>query len=485
MADSFIFSLLHHRRHLPDLRIPHSRLVISGLIHDSLAASRLVQFVLRSGAAGGLPYALSIFNSLSRPDVFTWNAVIAGHAGLGSPDSAITLYFRMRDSHSPPNLYTFALLVKACHKSADCENSVKPAKKVHGQVMKTGVEDSLVVKNSLLSMYCQKKLFDDAWLLFARSRDLDLISWNILVSAFGKTGDLKTARFLFVNMPHRNLVSWSAMIDACVRVEAWAEALRLFGGLQDEGIRPDAVTLASVLKACAHSGALHQGRWIHLYIDRNRLCNRGSVILPTALVDMYCRCGCVEAAFEVFRRVSSKDVVLWNVMIGGLAMHGHGRRAVDLFALMKETAAAPNESTYIAVMCACTHAGMIDEGIEIFESMKADGVEPRREHYGCLADLMGRAGRVQKAEEVVLSMPMEPQAAQWGALMSACSMHNELDVGVRVGRRLIELEPHDAGRYVMLANMYADGGRWEEAMDVRREMEERAMKKETGCSLIE
>ncbi|KAI0503477.1 hypothetical protein KFK09_014411 [Dendrobium nobile] len=476
--------LLHQFQHLHDLRILHCNFITSGLIHDTFAASRFIQFLLRSSTAD-LHYASAIFNSLRHPDVFTWNNVIAAHIELGSLDSAVTLYFSMRSSGSMPNLYTFALLVKACRKYRDAD-SVKQGMKVHGQVMKNGAMDFLVVKNSFLSMYCDMRMLNDARLLFDESCDLDLISWNAIVSGYGKSGDVKTARYLFDEMPERNLVSWSAMIDGYVRSGDCVEALRLFNRLQCEGIRPDVITLVTILKACGCSGAIRQGWWIHLYIERNKLGGNGNnIILCTALVDMYCRCGCIDAAFDVFNRVLNKDIVLWNAMIGGLAMHGHGHQALELFGRMMEAGMVPSESTYIGVMCACTHAGMVDEGIEIFESMKAHGVEPQKEHYGCLADLMGRAGRICKAEEVLLNMPMEPQAEQWGALMSACRMHNEFDIGVRVGKHLIELEPHDAGRYVMLANLYANAGRWKEAMAVRREMEERGMKKEAGCSLIE
>ncbi|XP_020595143.1 pentatricopeptide repeat-containing protein At5g06540-like [Phalaenopsis equestris] len=354
--------------------------------------------------------------------------------------------------------------------------------------MKNGAMDFIVIKNSLLSMYCDMRLLGEARLLFDESSDLDLISWNVMVSGYGKSGNLNAARYLFDEMPEKNLVSWGAMIDACVRGGDYVEALRLFSRSQCEGVRPDIVMLVSTLKACGHAGSIRQGYWIHLYIEQNKLgsSDKGSnVILSTALVDMYCRCGCIDAAFDVFDQVTNKDIVLWNAMIGGLAMHGHGRRALEIFGRMMETGVMPNESTYMGVMCACSHGGMVDEGIEIFESMKTRGVEPQREHYGCLVDLMGRAGRIRRAEEVLLSMPMEPQAEQWGALMSACRMHREFDVGVRAGRHLIELEPHDAGRYVMLANVYAGTGRWKEAMDVRREMEEKGVKKERGWSLIE
>lgn len=187
----------------------------------------------------------------------------------------------------------------------------------------------------------------------------------------------------------------------------------------------------------------------------------------------------------MFDSVRAGDVVLWNSMIGGLAMNGFGERALELFRRMLENGLVPNESTFIVVLCACTHTGRVDEGKEIFQSMRDHGIEPQREHYGCLADLLGRAARVEEAEAMLLDMPMEPHASQWGALMLSCRMHNNVNVGERVGKRLIELEPDHGGRYAVLFNLYANNGRWEDARAIRQMLEERGAKKETGLSFIE
>ncbi|XP_072957396.1 putative pentatricopeptide repeat-containing protein At5g40405 [Typha angustifolia] len=451
--------------------------ITSGHLHDPFAASRVVQFLL---STGHLQCATSLFSSLAQPDAYTWNAMVAFHADRRMPDSAVAFYFRMRASASPPSVYTFALVVKACVLGGGVRGE-----EVHGQVIKCGAEEFLVVKNSLLSMYSILGLLEDARSLFDKSSNLDTISWNTLISAYGKNGDLGTARELFDEMPERNLVSWSAMIDGYVKNGDFVKALRLFGEMQGERLRPDVVTLVSILKACAQLGALDQGKWVHLYVRRNGIGREGNVVLETALVDMYCKCGCIHEALEVFDGVSSEDVVLWNAMIGGLAMHGHGERALELFQRMQEKGLVPNEATFVGVLCACSHAGRVDDGKEIFESMKGYGVTPQREHYGCLADLLGRAGQVEEAEELLLDMPMEPHAAQWGALMSACRTYNKIEVGERVGKRLIALEPDDGGRYVLLANLYAANGRWEDVRDVRRAMEEKGVSKETGCSYIE
>ncbi|KAI4989015.1 hypothetical protein ZWY2020_036332 [Hordeum vulgare] len=385
------------------------------------------------------------------------------HAELarrGAPAAAsLALYSRIRAA-APPTPYTFSLLLAALASSASgggCTRLAAPVAHAHAL-----------------------KVFDDS------GAALDAASWNTMVSGYGKSGDLAAAREVFGRMPVRNLVSWSAMVDALVRAAEFDEALRVFDRMMGEGFKPDVVVLVSVLKACAHLGAVERGRGVHRYLETEGLAGtQRNVMAETALVDMYCKCGCMEEAWRAFDSVRCRDVVLWNSMIGGLAMNGHGERALELFQRMFENGFVPNQSTFVAALCACTHTGRLDEGRKIFQSMRQHGIEPQREHYGCLADLLGRAGRLEEAEAVLLDMPMEPHASQWGALMSSCRMHNDITVGERVGKRLIELEPQHGGRYAVLFNLYAVNGRWEDARAIRQMMVEKGARKELGFSFME
>ncbi|KAL5212172.1 hypothetical protein ABZP36_023019 [Zizania latifolia] len=415
------------------------------------------------------------------------------HAALarrGAPAAAsLALYSRIRAA-APPTPFTFSLLLAALASSSSPSTSaggaLLAACLAHGQAYKCGALAHPVVTNSLLKLYCSLGLLVHARMVFDSGAALDVVSWNTMVSGYGKGGELGAAREVFARMQERNLVSWSAMVDACVRAGEFGEALRVFDRMVGEKFSLDAVVLVSVLKACAHLGAVERGRWVHRYLETEGLAWKpGNVMLGTALVDMYCKCGCMEEAWQVFDGVQSGDVVLWNAMIGGLAMNGYGERALELFQRMIQKGFRLNEVTFIVVLCACTHTGRVDEGKEIFKSMQKHGIKPQREHYGCLGDLLGRAGRVEEAEALLLDMPMEPHASQWGALMSSCRMHNDISVGERVGKRLIELEPDDGGRYVVLFNLYAINGRWEDARAIRQMMEERGAKKETGLSFIE
>ncbi|KAF8408632.1 hypothetical protein HHK36_004695 [Tetracentron sinense] len=476
-------------KHPTDIRTLHAYTITSSLIRDTFAASRIVEFCFKSGR-GDPGYARVIFDFMDGPDVYTWNVMIIGHVEQESARSGITYYFRMLERRVPPNNYTFGLVMKACIimcSSGDHHDSSEVGRKMHGQILKHGMEDSVVVRNSLMNMYCNMGHLGEARLLFDKSLFLDLISWNTMISSYGKHGDVVAAKELFERMPERSLVSWSAMIDGYVRSGGFTEALGLFNEMQASGMKPDVITLVSVLKACANLGALDQGRWVHLYVDKNRLGWERNVVLGTALVDMYAKCGCIEVSLELFQGMHDKDIILWNAMIGGLALHGRGWDAFEIFSRMRRYGTMPNETTFLTLLCACAHSGMVREGVEIFESMKKEyGIEARVEHYGCLADLLGRSGLVHEAEELLCNMPMEPQASHWGALMAACRTHNNnIDVGERVGKRLILLEPLDGGRYIILSNIYAAAGRWEDARETRRAMEEKGAKKEAGRSFIE
>ncbi|KAL5731574.1 hypothetical protein ACHQM5_004288 [Ranunculus cassubicifolius] len=488
LLDHPILPLLQHVHNQKlDFRILHAHTITSGMFQDPFTCSRLVEFCFKSKSSKYThpDYAQLLFQSIHYPDLYTWNAIIFGHINHDSPLTSITYYLQMLQRGVSPNNYTFGLVLKACIKLNSADKNVVDAmelgRMMHCQILKNGAEDFLVIRNSLMNMYCNMGCLVEARLLFDHSLSLDLISWNCLISAYGRCGDVEDARKLFDEMPERNLVSWGAMIDGYVMNCRFSEALALFNYMQDSGLQPDAMTLVCVLKASGNLGALDQGKLIHLFIDENKFPWQRNVLLGTALIDMYAKCGCVDVAMDLFNAIHDKDVVLWNAMISGLAMHGHGDDALELFSEMKRHGTVANSATFVTVLSACAHSGMVERGIEIFKSI----MEPGIEHYGCLADILGRAGRVYEAEKILLNMPMEPQASQWGALMAACRTYNNNEVGERVGKRLIKLEPQDGGRYVVLANMYAAAGRWDDARVIRREMDHRGAKKETGCSIIE
>lgn len=274
------------------------------------------------------------------------------------------------------------------------------------------------------------------------------------------------------------------MIDGYIKGGYHKEALEIFHLMQKENFKPKKFMLSSVLAACANVGALDQGRWIHAYIARNSI--PLDAILGTSLVDMYAKCGCLDMAWDVFQKMKEKKIFAWNAMITGLAIHGRADDAIGLFSKVLNIGMKPNEITFLGVLNACAHNGLVDKGLEFFNLMnEVYKIEPKAEHYGCLVDLLGRAGLLKEAEQLVNSMPMKPNAAIWGALLGACRIHGDILLGERVGNILLEMDPQNSGRYVLLSNIYAKAERWDDVGRVRKLMKERGIKTDRGSSMVE
>ncbi|KAM7474339.1 hypothetical protein LguiB_021582 [Lonicera macranthoides] len=320
--------------------------------------------------------------------------------------------------------------------------------------------------------------------LFYGSYHLDQISWNSMISGYLKCGAVEKARSLFDSMPKKDIVSWSAMISGYTQHDRFSETLAMFQDMLLEDIRPDETTLVSVISACTQLTALDQGKWIHAFIKKNGL--RVNIILGTTLIDMYMKCGCVDNALEVFYGMEEKGVSSWNALILGFAMNGMVERSLDMFSEMKTCDVVPNDITFVAVLSACRHMGLVDEGRQHFDSMvRTHKIEPNIKHYGCMVDLFGRAGLLKEAEELIRDMPMAPDVATWGALLGACKKHGDNEMGERVGRKLIELQPDHDGFHVLLSNIYASKGNWSDVHEIRGIMMQQGVVKTPGCSMIE
>ncbi|KAG0453717.1 hypothetical protein HPP92_025021 [Vanilla planifolia] len=270
----------------------------------------------------------------------------------------------------------------------------------------------------------------------------------------------------------------------CQRGE-YRDALALFDRMVAIGPKANDVTMVSVLCACAHLGMLDRGRRTHRYIKDNGLAV--SLAVSTSLVDMYAKCGSVGEAFVVFRSVpvTKTDVLIWNAIIGGFAMQGMAQESVELFTEMLSVGIKPDEITYLGLLSACSHGGFVGEAWEFFRSMQAHGLTTHVEHFACMVDVLGRAGCVESACDMVRAMPMEPSASLFGALLNACQTHGWAELGEAVGKRLVELEPEHDGRYIGLSNVFAISRRWEDAKRMREEMEKKGVKKAPGQSEIE
>ncbi|PWA49424.1 tetratricopeptide repeat (TPR)-like superfamily protein [Artemisia annua] len=282
----------------------------------------------------------------------------------------------------------------------------------------------------------------------------------------------------------RNLVTWNSVINGFVLNGRVNETLSLFREMCEEGVEPDGFTLVSLLTACAEIGALALGKRVHTYMVKVGLVE--NLHAANALLDVYAKSGSIFEGEKVFGEMKEKSVVSWTTLIVGLAMNGFGIEAINLFKELERKRLTPSEITFVGVLYACSHCGMVDEGFDYFKRMKEEfGIEPRIEHYGCMVDLLGRAGRLQQAYEYIINMPLKPNAVIWRTLLGACTVHKHSDLAEVARARLLQLEPNHSGDYVLLSNLYASERRWSDVSNVRKEMLDQGIQKSPGHSLVE
>lgn len=414
------------------------------------------------------------------PNLFSYNALIRGFSGSDEPQKSFQLYIDFLGRGLLPDNLTFPFLIKSCAQYGN----VSMGAQAHSQIVVYGFGSDVYLGNSLVHMYSSYKDLKSATRVFRQLQYLDVVSWTSMVAGYCRCGDVETARKVFDKMPNKNLVTWSTMISGYSKNNRFDKAIELFQLLQTQGIIANETIMVGVISSCAHLGALEIGERAHDYVVKNNLSL--NLILGTALVDMYSRCGNIEKAVEVFDRIPERDALSWTALIAGLAMHGHAARGLHYFELMVRSGLKPRDITLTAVLSACSHGGLVDKGLDIFHGMKVNfGIEPRLEHYGCMVDLLGRAGKLEEAEKFVLDMPVEPNAPIWGALLGACRTHKNPEIADRVSKILIDLVPEHSGYYVLLSNIYSRARKWDEADTMRQMMKEKGVRKEPGYSLIE
>ncbi|KAL5745340.1 hypothetical protein ACOSP7_026486 [Xanthoceras sorbifolium] len=474
-------SLLDQCHHIRQIKQIQSHLTVSGTLLDPYASGKIISFCATSHLEDALSHGFTLFLRLRNRTTFIWNTMIRGFAEKNESFRAITLYKNMLDTYFSPNNYTFSFVLRACADLSDLFVGLQ----CHGQLIKYGWESYDFVLNGLVHLYATCNCMDSARRLFDRSVvNRDVITWTSLINGYLKSGQVVIARQLFDQMPEKNVVSWSTMITGYVQVGMFEEALELFNGMQICGFRPNQAGIIGALTACAFLGALDQGRWIHAYVDRNKM--ELDRVLGTAVIDMYAKCGCIETARSVFDEMPNRDVFAFTSLISGLANHGQSASAIELFARMQNDGVAPNEVTFICVLSACSRMGLVDQGLRIFDSMSdVYGIEPGVQHYGCLVDLLGRAGMLEEAKKVVREMPMEPDSYVLGALLNACRVHGDVELGKETGQSLVERSLDHGGVHVLLSNMYASANQWDGVVKVRRGMGVKNVRKIPGCSLIE
>nr|XP_010909249.1 putative pentatricopeptide repeat-containing protein At5g59200, chloroplastic [Elaeis guineensis] len=455
----------------------HAAILKTGLDQDPLLLFKILRLC---SAFKSMDYATQIFHRIEIPDVYHYTALIGGKIAAASYLDAIRLYARMIGKPIEPDLIVITYILKAC----GLQLALEEGRQVHGQVFKLKLGSERPIRMKLMEFYGKCGKFDDAGWVFGETPERDAVAATILISCYSDHGLIEEAEAVFGGVQDKDAVCWTAMIDGCVRNGRANRALELFREMQRENVQPNEFTVVCVLSACSQLGALELGRWVHSYVGRYNI--RLNTFVGSTLIDMYTKCGSIEEAQEVFGKLAEKDVVSYNSMIVGLAMHGRSYEAVELYRLMITRGLRPTHITFVGVLNACSHSGLVDMGFEILESMVKDyGLEPRIEHYGCMVDLLGRVGRLEEAYEFIERMSIEPDHVIWGALLGACKIHGNLTLGEKVAGILIESEAADSGTYVLLSNVYASFGKWEKAVSARGKMKERGIQKEPGCSSIE
>ncbi|KAM2975730.1 hypothetical protein FF1_001858 [Malus domestica] len=490
---STLLHLLHECKNMRELKQIHTQIIKSPLLpkdDQNFLITRLLFFsaISDSGSHG---YAIDVFRAIENPNLYVYNVMIRtyGCRKIGGGDEALSfgsllLYKQMLCDGISPNCLTFPFLVKECTSRVDGG----AGRSIHGQAVKYGLDSDVFVQNSLMSMYSTCGFLSSARKLFDETPGRDVVSWNSMIKGYLKSGSLDEALKLFWKMKKRNIFTWNSVITGFVQGRRPKEALELFHEMQITGghiVRPDKITVASVLAACAHLGAIDHGIWVHGYLRRSGLEN--DVVIGTALVDMYGKCGCVDKAYEVFQEMPKKDTLAWTAMISVMALHGFGNEAFGLFKQMETAGVKPNHVTFVALLSACAHSGFVEKGRWCFDAMKhVYLIEPQLYHYACMVDILSRAGLIEEAEQCIRSMPMKPDTFVWGALLGGCQIHGKVELGARVAQYLIDLEPLNHAFYVNLCDIYAKACRFNDVKRIKSLMKERGIKKEVpGCSMIE
>lgn len=425
----------------------HAHIVKFGLDSDLYVRNSLISGYSSSGLSD---FASRVFDGTEDKDVVSWTARIDGFVRNGFASEAMAYFVEMKKTGIAANEMTVVSVLSAAAKAED----VRFGRSIHGFYLETGrVTCDVFIGSSLVDMY-------------------------------GKCGCYDDAHKVFDEMPSKNVVTWTVLIAGYVQSRCYNKGMLVYEEMLESDVDPNEKTLSSVLSACAHVGAVHRGRRVHCYMIKNSIEINSTV--GTTLIDLYAKCGCLQEAILVFERLPDKNVYTWTTMINGFAAHGYARDAFELFQTMLRSHVSPNEVTYIAVLSACAHGGLVEEGRRLFLSMKERfNLEPNADHYACMIDLFGRKGLLEEAKALIERMPMEPTNVVWGALFGSCLIHKDYELGKYAASHVIKLQPSHSGRYTLLANLYSESQNWDEVARVRKQMKDQQMVKSPGCSWIE
>ncbi|MED6120542.1 hypothetical protein PIB30_021705 [Stylosanthes scabra] len=390
-----------------------------------------------------------VFEAMTEPDLVSWNTMLSGFQAYDYFESGSNIFRQMLVEGFTPNMYTFVSILRFCSNLLD----INFGKQVHAQIVKNSLDGNEYVGKALLDMYAKFRYMEESYMVFAKLINRDVFTWTVMITSFAQT-------------------------------EQEEKAIKFFNSMQQEGVRPNEFTIAGCLSGCSQITATESGRQLHSMAIKSGFLP--DMFVSGALVDMYAKCGFIEDAETIFKGLVRRDKVLWNTMICGFSLHGQGDKALETFQKMKDEGNLPDEVTFLGVLSACSHMGLVEEGKQHFNSMSnVYAITPRDEHYACMVDILSRAGRFAEVESFVEEMKLTSNALVWENVLGACAKHGNVKYGERAAQKLFELKRETDSTYILLSNMFASKGRWAEAKKVRALMSNHGVKKEPGCSWVE
>ncbi|XP_009774338.1 pentatricopeptide repeat-containing protein At5g59600-like [Nicotiana tabacum] len=495
----------------------HAHLVINGLAQKAHFATKLVAFYTECRQ---LLHARKLFDKIPQSNIRRWIVLIGAYARHGFYEEAMSVFSEMQREGMKPNKFVLPSVLKACGRF----NDFRIGEILHSVILKNEFEYDSYVVSALIDMYSKCGKVEKAKRVFYGMVDKDLVAMNALVAGYLQYGIVNDALVLVEEMKVQGMkpnvvtyntliagfsqeddqvmvckvielmhddgleldvVSWTSIISGLVQNFHNKEAFGMFKRMLDVRLCPTSATISSILPACATVADLMLGKEIHGYSVVTGI--EKDVYVKSALIDMYAKCGFISEAKELFSKTSERNSVTWNSMIFGYANHGYCSEAIELFnQMLREEERKPDHLTFTAALTACIHAGIVQYGESLFKMMQDKyAIKPRSEHFACMVDLLGRAGKLVEAYNLIQSMPIEPDLFAWGAFLGACRQHGNMDLAEIAAKQLAKLEPESAGSSVLLSSLYADASKWAKVAKVKRVIKKKKLKKFPGCSWVE
>nr|XP_043620157.1 pentatricopeptide repeat-containing protein At2g33760-like [Erigeron canadensis] len=446
LAPRFYLFALTNCKNIKQFKPIHTHLTVNGFFNDMVLVNKLLYVYVRYNL---MEDAYKLFDEMPERNAASWSVMIGGFAKAGYYIKCYEMFREYIRSGEQPDVYTLPCVIRVCRDRVD----LVMGRLVHQIVYKFGLSTNAFICAALVDMYAKCGVIDDA-------------------------------RKLFDNMVIKDLTTWTVMFGAYTACGNASESLVLFDKMLESGLVPDKICLVTIVNACAKLGAMNKAEVVDDIIQKQY--SSLDVILGTAMIDMYAKCGSIDSARKIFDRMREKNVITWSTMIAAYGYHGHGQKALELLPLMSKNRVTPNRITFVSLLNACSHSCLVEEGRRVFSLMQEKYfIKPDVKHYTCMVDLLGRAGKLNEAFNMIENMKVEKDVGLWSALLAACRIYKNVEMAQKAAESLLEIEPDDPSHYVMLSNIYAKEGKWENMAKLRTQMTSKSLKKTPGFTWVE